>query len=118
MPVSFKEDAKYGPKIASVKKIFIFIYTQNDHKNKKNMKEHEFVTLAKFTSVNRAAVVKALLDSVGIDNQIINDTAVSMMPMLGNGIQIIVNAEDYDRAKEVMEAKFDKTEFAFESKKK
>lgn len=74
--------------------------------------------MAKFTSVNRANVVKALLDSVGIDNQIINDTAVSMMPMLGNGIQIIVNAGDYDRAKEVMEAKFDKAEFVAESKKK
>lgn len=82
------------------------------------MKNQEFVTLEKFTSVNRANLVKALLDSAGIENQIINDTAASMMPMLGNAIQIIVNAGDYDRAREIMEAKFDKTEFAAESKKK
>ncbi len=82
------------------------------------MKKPEFVTLAKFTSTNRAELVKSLLDSMGIENQILNETAAAMMPMLPNAIQIVVNAVDYARAKEIMEAKFDMTEFAAESKKR
>lgn len=82
------------------------------------MKKEEFITLAKFTSAERAQLTKALLDSMGIENQIIHDTAMSVLPPMPNQIVIVVNASDFDRAKELLEAKFDKNEFMLESSKK
>lgn len=74
------------------------------------MKKQEFITLARFSSFEQAQVVKALLDSMGIDNEIMNAMAAQVMPYLESDIRIMVNSKDYASAKRLLEAKFDKKE--------
>ena len=61
--------------------------------------------------MEQAQVVKALLDSMGVENQIVNDIAADILPMLERDIRIIVNTSDLPRAREIMKAKFDKDSF-------
>ena len=46
------------------------------------MKDREFATVARFSSMEQAQVVKAMLDSMGVNNQIVNDIAADILPML------------------------------------
>ncbi|HIW97100.1 MAG TPA: DUF2007 domain-containing protein [Candidatus Tidjanibacter gallistercoris] len=75
------------------------------------MKDREFATVARFSSMEQAQVVKAMLDSMGVENQIVNDIAADILPMLERDIRIIVNTSDLPRAREIMKAKFDKDSF-------
>ena len=61
--------------------------------------------------MEQAQVVKAMLDSMGVENQIVNDIAADILPMLERDIRIIVNTSDLPRAREIMKAKFDKDSF-------
>ena len=71
------------------------------------MKDREFATVARFSSMEQAQVVKAMLDSMGVNNQI----AADILPMLERDIRIIVNTADLPKAKQLMKAKFDKESF-------
>ena len=42
------------------------------------MKDREFATVARFSSMEQAQVVKAMLDSMGVNNQIVNDIAADV----------------------------------------
>ena len=75
------------------------------------MKDREFATVARFSSMEQAQVVKAMLDSMGVNNQIVNDIAADILPMLERDIRIIVNTADLPKAKQLMKAKFDKESF-------
>lgn len=75
------------------------------------MKDREFATVARFSSMEQAQVVKAMLDSMGVENQIVNDIAADILPMLERDIRIIVNTSDLPKAREIMKAKFDKDSF-------
>lgn len=61
--------------------------------------------------MEQAQVVKAMLDSMGVNNQIVNDIAADILPMLERDIRIIVNTADLPKAKRLMKAKFDKESF-------
>ena len=61
------------------------------------MKDREFATVARFSSMEQAQVVKAMLDSMGVNNQIVNDIAADILPMLERDIRIIVNTADLPR---------------------
>ena len=74
------------------------------------MDKFEFMTLARFSSVEEAQVMKTFLDSAGIENQITNDTSQGVLPVFENSIKIIVNSGDYKKAVDILNAKFDKTE--------
>ncbi len=80
------------------------------------MKHNEFMTLAKYGSIEEAQVIKALLDSMGVDNQIVNDTAAQIMPYLESDVRIVVNAVDYDRARQLLDTRFDGREFVTREK--
>ena len=67
------------------------------------MKDREFATVARFSSMEQAQVVKAMLDSMGVNNQIVNDIAADILPMLERDIRIIVNTADLPKAKQLME---------------
>lgn len=71
------------------------------------MKNREFLTLARFASAEKAQIVKSMLDSMGVECQVVNDIAADILPMLKGDIKIIVNAADYERAKKILHAKFD-----------
>lgn len=75
------------------------------------MKEREFRTLARFSSMEEAQVVKAMLDSMGVESEIVNDIAADVLPMLENDVRIIVNNSDLPQAKRIMHAKFDKEQY-------
>ena len=62
------------------------------------MKDREFATVARFSSMEQAQVVKAMLDSMGVNNQIVNDIAADILPMLERDIRIIVNTADLPKA--------------------
>jgi bifunctional DNase/RNase len=88
--------------------VFLQKYEIISNKSVEIMKKHnEFKTLAVYGSIEEAQVIKALLDSMGVENQITNDTAVMVMPYLGKDVKIIVNAVDYDRARALLDAGFD-----------
>lgn len=82
------------------------------------MKEREFVTLAKFSSIEQVYVVTAMLDAMGIENMVVNDISADVLPMLERDVKIIVNNADYQKAKEIMAAKFDKESFKTDWKDK
>ena len=75
------------------------------------MKDREFATVARFASMEQAQVVKAMLDSMGVDNQIVNDIAADILPMLERDVRIIVNTSDLPKAKQLMKAKVDRESF-------
>ena len=75
------------------------------------MKDREFATVARFASMEQAQVVKAMLDSMGVDNQIVNDIAADILPMLERDVRIIVNTSDLPKAKQLMKANFDRESF-------
>ncbi len=83
------------------------------------MEKKEFATLAVFSSLERAQVVKSMLDSMGIESQLIDDTGTRVLPMLpeASRIKIIVNAGDYDKAGKVLSGSFDAADFAAEWRK-
>lgn len=75
------------------------------------MREKDFVTLMKFRSTNRAAIFKTMLDSMGVESQLINDTASNVvLPMMFNDVRLIVRSDDVEHAREILKAKFDPNE--------
>lgn len=73
--------------------------------------DRDFSTLARFSSLEEAQVVKAMLDSMGVESQIINDIAADVLPMLEGDISIIVNNASLQQARKIMAATFDKAQF-------
>ena len=71
----------------------------------------EFATIAKFSSLEEAQVVKAMLTSMGVNCQLVNDMAAEILPMLERDIRLIVNRSDLPRAEQILKAKFDKSGF-------
>lgn len=71
------------------------------------MKENEFATVARFSSVEEAQVVKSMLSSMGVECQIVNDMVAEVLPVLNGAVRIIVNRSDLPKAQMLMEAKFD-----------
>ena len=66
------------------------------------MSGSELVVISSFRSVADAQVAKGLLDQVGIHSMIRADTAGGMYPALA-GADLLVRAEDVERAAEAME---------------
>lgn len=65
----------------------------------------ELVTLGKYTSMTEANLIKARLESEGIDAVIQSDDVGSTTPMLGTirGILVLVREEDRPAAMEILE---------------
>ncbi len=70
----------------------------------------DFATVRTFDSLEEAWVIKGLLDSVGIESQVINETVARMIPVMGDIglVRIVVNAADYERAVAALEADFER----------
>jgi hypothetical protein len=61
--------------------------------------------VAKYSDVYQAHIVRGMLENEGIECEVVNEN----LPFLGMGVagfdvRIIVNDEDYDRAKAIIEA--------------
>jgi hypothetical protein len=64
--------------------------------------------LEKYPDVYQAHIVRGMLENEGIECEIVNEN----LPFLGMGVagfdvRIVVNDEDYDRAKAIIEEKGD-----------
>jgi hypothetical protein len=81
------------------------------------MKNEELRTLVEYNSVEIAGLTKAMLDSMGVENEIIHDTTAGLLTPMHSGVKILVREKDYDRAMALLEAKYDKEEFKEETKK-
>jgi len=62
-------------------------------------------TVAKYPDVYKAHIVKGMLENEGIECEVVNEN----LPFLGMGVagfdvRIVVNDEDYARAKAIIEA--------------
>lgn len=69
-------------------------------------KGEDWVVIATFEQATKAHIIKGMLESEGIHCVITNDHLVSIMPFFSNtvgGIKLQVNAEDADRAIELIE---------------
>ena len=75
------------------------------------MDNREFATIATFSSMEEAQVVKSMLASMGIECQLVNDMGADILPMLERDIRLIVNRSDLPKAQQIMKAKFDKSGF-------
>lgn len=72
------------------------------------MDKQKYMELARYKSMPEAQINKSLLDSFGIPNELMNDMIYGTVPSAKSGVRIIVNESDYERAKEIMNAEFDK----------
>ncbi len=69
-------------------------------------REEEFTELRTFGNSGEAELMKALLESAGIESFIRGDIASSVLPMINesNGIALVVRSEDAARAEEFLKA--------------
>ena len=65
------------------------------------MKASDLIVVDTFPSVADAQIAKGLLDDEGIESLIRSDNAGGMYPALA-GAELLVRAEDADRAKEAL----------------
>lgn len=82
------------------------------------MKEREFVTIARTSSLEQAYIMQSMFNAMGVESQIVNDITADVLPMLERDVRIIINSADYERARKIMAAKFDKESYKTEWKEK
>lgn len=66
------------------------------------MKSSELVIVSTFPSVADATVAKGVLDDVEIESMIRADNAGGMYPPFGAGAELLVRAEDAQKASEAL----------------
>lgn len=73
-----------------------------------------------FPTTGEALIYKTLLESNGIDAELLNKTSSDVLPLQNEmmEIKLIVRESDAAKAKEILEAQFDQEEFDTESKKR
>lgn len=73
-----------------------------------------------FPTTGEALIYKTLLESNGIDAELLNETSSDVLPLQNEmmEIKLIVRESDAAKAKEILEAQFDQEEFDTESKKR
>lgn len=78
------------------------------------MENKEAVVIKKFNSLNEAQLYKALLESAGVMTRMRNDITAQVLPAYGGmmEVELLVSAEDEQKAREILAAKFDEEEFA------
>lgn len=83
------------------------------------MDKSKIVVVRSFQGYNEAIVYKTLLDGAGIDSKLLNETINSVLPLNTGFTQIylVVREEDEKKAKEIINAHFDKRDFVEESSK-
>jgi len=68
------------------------------------MDESEIVTLVTYQSETEALLAKGVLDEAGIPSMVRADNVGGMYPAMGR-VQLLVAAEDADRARDALEAR-------------
>ena len=84
------------------------------------MDTQNVTVLRNFPTTGEALIYKTLLESNGIDAELLNETSSDVLPLQNEmmEIKLIVREADAAKAKEILDAKFDEEEFETESKKR
>ncbi len=84
------------------------------------MDTQNVTVLRTFPTTGEALIYKTLLESNGIDAELLNETSSDVLPLQNEmmEIKLIVREADAAKAKEILDAKFDEEEFETESKKR
>ena len=78
------------------------------------------IVIRTFSSTGEALIYKTLLESNGIDAEVLNETSSDVLPLQNElmEVKLAVRAADAAKAQEILDAKFDEEEFEVESKKR
>ncbi len=78
------------------------------------------IVIRTFSSTGEALIYKTLLESNGIDAELLNETSSDVLPLQNElmEVKLAVRAADAAKAQEILDAKFDEEEFEVESKKR
>ena len=68
------------------------------------MTSSDLVVVSTFPSTVDAEIAQGVLDEVEIESMVRSDDAGGMYPPLGGGVQLLVRAEDAQRAVEALQA--------------
>ena len=84
------------------------------------MDTQNVTVLRTFPTTGEALIYKTLLESNGIDAELLNETSSDVLPLQNEmmEIKLIVREADAAKAKEILDAKFDEEEFETQSKKR
>lgn len=84
------------------------------------MKDRDVVIIGHFSTLGEASIYRSLLESAGIKVMTAGEYVHDVYPIGDSwaGIELKVAPEDAERAREILEAKFDPEEFKTESGQK
>lgn len=80
------------------------------------MDKSKIITLMSFDTSGEAEIVRSLLESAGVESELLNEVMSAMLPLQSDffSIRLVINEDDEERAKEILAAKFDTEEFDIE----
>lgn len=78
------------------------------------------VVIRTFPTVGEALIYKTLLESNGIEAELMNETSSDVLPLQNDlmEIKLAVREADAQQAEKILDAKFDQEEFDVESNKR
>lgn len=78
------------------------------------------IVLKSFPTTGEALIYKTLLESNGIDVELLNETSSEILPLQSElqEVRLAVRESDREKAEELLAAKFDEQEFETESNKR
>ncbi|MFI3330389.1 MAG: DUF2007 domain-containing protein [Rikenellaceae bacterium] len=85
------------------------------------MKDANIIVLERFNEVSRAEIIKALLESNGIECSLAHETIQTVLPYISSGVapvELLVREEDAERAREILTSAVDTEDFKAQTGKK
>ena len=84
------------------------------------MDKSKVVIIKSFPTAGEALFYKSLLESGGVECELINETVSDVLPLQNElmNVKLAVAEKDAEKAREILSAKFDQQEFDTESMKR
>ena len=84
------------------------------------MDKSKVVIIKSFPTAGEALIYKSLLESGGVEGELINETVSDVLPLQNElmNVKLAVAEKDAEKAREILSAKFDQQEFDTESMKR
>lgn len=84
------------------------------------MDKSKVVIIKSFPTAGEALIYKSLLESDGVECELINETVSDVLPLQNElmNVKLAVAEKDAEKAREILSAKFDQQEFDTESMKR
>ena len=82
------------------------------------MDKSKVVIIKSFPTAGEALIYKSLLESGGVECELINETVSDVLPLQNELMNVKLAVKDAEKAREILSAKFDQQEFDTESMKR